>query len=127
MANLSPWPAETATATRRAALDALRKALGIGVTSAQGNTFDEEDLVLERLASTVSARVEVYAPSAPQQNRDEAVVRGVAWLKDTKGAMSDETVGPLSLKRPSNSASWFLHSGAASLLSTWKTRRAGAI
>lgn len=123
----SPWPAESATVTRRAALNALRKALSEGGTTAQGNAFDDKDLELERVASTVSARVESYAPDAPQQNRNEAVVRGVAWLNDTRGAERERGAGSIQIEpAPVNTASWFLHSGAAALLTRWKVRRGGA-
>ena len=124
---LSPWPS-TPMALRTATAE-LRTALGLGVNATVDPNFvyDAVDAEVQRLGASISARVEDYAPDAPDASKDEAVIRGAAWLRDTRGALSRETVGPLSIARPANSASWFLHSGAASLLTNWKIRRAGLI
>lgn len=121
---LSPWPASTMAL--RTATATLREALGLG-TNATGPNFayDDVDTKVQRLGAAVAARVEDYAPNAPQPSKDEAVIRGAAWLKDTVGAVGKSSVGPLSAEKPVNTASWFLHSGAAALLTRWKVRRGG--
>ena len=47
--------------------------------------YDETDVELQRIAAAVSAKVEEYAPGAPQSCRDEALVRGIVWLRGTAG------------------------------------------
>ena len=124
---LSPWPASTMAL--RTATATLREALGLGANAtADSNNFayDDVDAKVQRLGAAVAARVEDYAPNAPQPSKDEAVIRGSAWLKDTVGAVGKKSVGPLSAEVPVNTASWFLHSGAAALLTRWKVRRGGA-
>ena len=113
----------------RTATAILRSTLGLGANATVDPNFvyDEVDVGVQRLGAAVAARIEDYAPDAPDAAKDEGVVRGCAWLKDTRGAHSQQTVGPLSVERPSNSAAWFLHSGTASMLTRWKTRRAGII
>ena len=125
---LSPWPASTAAMTLQAATAELRAALGGAPNESNPFEYDALDRELQRLGASVSAQIEAYSPGAPQSCRDEALIRGVAWLRDTAGANRERGVGPLSIEpAPVNSASWFLHSGAAALLTRWKTRRAGAI
>ena len=122
---LSPWPASTMAL--RTATAALREALALGANATGSNfAYDEVDAKVQRLGAAVAARVEDYAPNAPQPSKDEAVIRGAAWLKDTVGAVGKKSVGPLSADVPVNTASWFLHSGAAALLTRWKVRRGGA-
>ena len=62
---LSPWP------------DPPDQALE--VLKAYGITGSDERLI--QIASMVSARVEKDVPAAPQSAKDEAVVRGVAYLR----------------------------------------------
>ena len=123
---LSPWPSSTAAVALRAATKTLRGTLGRGENTSDPFEFDDVDAEVQRLGAAVAARVEDYAPSAPQPAKDEAVIRGAAWLRDTRGAVSKESVGPLSVEHVTNTAAWFLHSGAASLLTRWKVRRGGA-
>ena len=122
---LSPWP-DTPVALQAATAE-LRVALGLGKNTSNPVVYDDRDVEVQRLGAAVALKVEDYAADAPDAAKDEAVVRGAAWLRDTRGAVSSSTVGPLSSERPSNSAAWFLHSGAASLLTRYKQRRAGAI
>ena len=125
---LSPWP--LAGPELQAATAVLRSELGLGTneTTAPSFAYDNVDRRVQRLGASVSARVEEYAPGAPQDVRDEALVRAAAWLQDTAGADRERGVGPLSIEpAPVNSGAWFLHSGCASLLTRWKQRRAGAI
>ena len=122
---LSPWP--TTPAALQVATGELRTALGLGTNTSNPFVYDDRDVEVQRLGAAVAARIEDYAPDGPQAAKDEAAIRAAAWLRDTKGAVSSSTVGPLSSERPSNSAAWFLHSGAASLLTRYKQRRAGVI
>ena len=80
-----------------------------------------------RLLEVVKLRVERYAPDAPTAMKNQSILRGIGWLKDSASPVSKETVGPLAIERTVNTASWFLSSGAASLLSPWKVRRGGAV
>ena len=125
---LSPWPASTmalrtATATLRAALG-----LGANATADPNFAYDDVDAKVQRLGAAVAAKVESYAPDVPQSCRDEAVIRAAAWLEDTQGAERPRGVGSITVEpAPMHTAPWFLHSGAAALLTRWKTRRAEAI
>ena len=124
---LTPWPASTMAL--RTATATLREALGLGANARAGSNnfaYDDVDAEVQCLGAAVSAKIEEYSPNAPQANRDEALVRAAAWLRDTRGAVSKESVGPLSVEHVTNTAAWFLHSGAASLLTRWKVRRGGA-
>ena len=106
----------TATAT-------LREAVG-----EQAGTGDALERNLQRTASAVSSRIEQYAPGAPQAAKDEALVRAVAWLLDTQGAERVDGVPGISMApAPAQSGPWFRSSGAMSLLSAFKVRRAGVI
>ena len=123
---MSPWP--NSTMALRTATATLREALGLGANAtANSNNFayDDVDAEVQRLGAAVAARVEEYAPHAPQPSKDEALIRGAAWLRDTRGAVPKKSVGPLSVEHVTNTASWFLHSGAAALLTRWKVRRGG--
>ena len=125
---LSPWP-QTAPELK-AATAFLRAALGEDANETADPTFayDDIDRRIQALGAAVSARVEEYAPCAPADARSEALIRGTAWLWQTEGAERVTAIGPLSSEAaPVNSAAWFLHSGASSLLTRWKQRRAGAI
>lgn len=122
---LTPWP-ETPAALATA-VAALRLALGEDANESDPFKDDEIDTELKRLGPTVAAHVEQYASGAPLAVRDEAVVRGVAWLRETRGAArfvsatSNLTMQP----SPTSSAAWFRNSGSAALLKPWRTRRAG--
>ena len=122
---LSPWP--TTPAALQTATAELRTALGLGTNTSNPFVYDARDAEVQRVAGAVSARIEEYANAAPDAAKDEALIRGCAWLRDTKGAIAEATVGPLTTTRPSNSAAWFLHAGCAALLTRWKIRRAGVI
>ena len=90
---LSPWP--TTPMAMRMATAELKMALGLGVNESNPIVYDSTDLEIRRLGGAVAARVEEYAPRAPDVVKDEAVIRGCAWLRDTRGAVSSSTVGPL--------------------------------
>ena len=142
---LSPFPAETAPAQLRAALDALRSVFRLSDTTAESGQYDELDRILQRTATAVSARVERYAPDAPTAVKSEAVVRAVAYLRDTQGAQREfqpdrnakarnlnptESTGFASTDwapAPEMSAGWFRRSGAMSLLSAWRVHGVGLV
>ena len=87
MALMTPWPSSpVALALATAAL--LDSVAALGEDENVSNPFvdDAIDTELKRLGSAVSARVEQYAASAPDSMRDEALIRAVAWLRDTVGA-----------------------------------------
>ena len=105
-------------------------------------TCDGVTITAERLAAETSAEIgrasrvlEVarrkvldYAPSAPGELLDEAVIRfGGYLLGSDYGAVRSEALGPKSAEYVTNHAAAFRNSGAAALLSAYKKRRAGSI
>ena len=123
---LTPWP-ETPAALRDA-VAALRQALGHEANASNPPVDDALDLELKRMGPAVAATVERYASQAPQATRDEAVVRGIAWLRDTRGAARMSGAGSINFQpAPTSSAAWFRNSGAAALLAPWRRRRAGVV
>ena len=80
-----------------------------------------------RVLAVATARVLKYAPSAPSEIHNEAVIRLAGYLAGSDyGGISEETVGPMTVKRPVNHAAMFRNSGAAGLLAPWRTHRAGS-
>ena len=67
--------------------------------------------ILERHKATAETLVESYAPNAPEAIKDEAAIRIAAWLFDAPPVQS-VTRSPL------------ITSGAASLLTRYRERRA---
>ena len=81
-----------------------------------------------RVLAVASARVLRYAPDAPDEIHNEAVIRLAGYLAQSDyGGISEETVGPMTVKRPVNHAAMFRNSGAAGLLAPWRTHRAGSV
>ena len=82
----------------------------------------------ERFLAVASALVERFAPSAPDEIQNEAVIRTAGWLHQTPAhsVMSAEA-GPLRTSFAAGQLSALRHSGGMSLLSPWKIRRAGSI
>lgn len=72
--------------------------------------------ILTRLQSSATSIVEGYAPDAPDDVKDEAMIRLAGYLYDGPAAPS--------MSRYANS---LVNSGAASLLSHWVQHRAGAV
>ena len=104
---------------------------GSGVTVTARQLADESTATLERatrvLAVAVRAVVD-YAPAAPAELLDEAVIRfGSYLLTSDVGAVRSETIGPLTVEHVVNHAAAFRNSGAAMLLTRYKIRRAGTI
>ena len=113
---LSPWP--TTPAAIQTATTALAAAVG-----------SSED-VAGRLGPVAAALVERYAGGAPGAVKDESVIRAAGWLHESKPGLADSKLSAGSAdiaKTFSPGLSALRHSGAMSLLSPWKVRRAGAI
>ena len=80
------------------------------------------------ILAAVGAMVERYAPGAPDAIKREAIIRAGGWLAGTpKDDIRDMSAGPLSSSHTPSMRACLRHSGAMSLLSPWKVRRAGAI
>ena len=125
-AALSPWPATTAVVAWKAAVARLRKELfpKAGAT-ADPDCPDDTDLKVARLGSVASARVEQFAPMAPQAVRDEAVIRFAGYLSTRASAV--RTFGTDSIRiefATSGQARPFVYSGARALLAPFVRRRA---
>ena len=121
-AALSPWPATTAAVAHAAAIARLRLYLGLR---------DSErcpDESVSAVGATASARVERYAPGAPQSARDEATIRFAGYLVQSNfGTIRQETLGPHTKEYVTAHANAWRNCGAAMVLSPWRVRRAGAI
>ena len=80
------------------------------------------------ILAAVGAMVDRYAPQAPDAIKREAIIRASGWLASTpKDDIRDLSAGPLSSSHTPSMRACLRHSGAMSLLSPWKVRRAGAI
>ena len=127
---MTPWPTSpVALALATAALlDSGQRLMRMQNVS---NPFvdDAIDTELKRLGSAVAARVELYAASAPDSIRDEALIRAVAWLRDTVGAERYGNLNEIGIApAPAASGNYFTASAARSrCLSPWRQRRAGTI
>ena len=108
---LSPWP--TTPAAIQAATTALATACGCS-----------ED-VAGRLGPVVAELVERYA-GAPAAVKSEAVIRAAGWLAGNKPGLRKVGVSNIDIEY-SGGQSALRHSGAMSLLSPFKIRRAGKI
>ena len=113
---LSPWPDDAVEVA--AALAEIRESVETSLN----------DTALKRLGAVASALVERYASAAPQTIRDEAVIRTLGWLasRPADSRMSQDAVGVSTSWSPGMTGA-LRHSGAMSLLSGFKIRRAGKI
>ena len=94
----------------------LAEAVGVGSPTAT------------RLLAVATALVERYALEAPDAISNEAVIRTAGWLAEQlSAAITSETEGDIRTSYAPTMQSALRHSGAMSLLSPWKIRRAGAI
>lgn len=119
---LVPFPAFTETEATATAIGDLTTALG---GSTNTGYYD-----LQRTARAVSARIQRYAPGAPQDVKDEALIRAVGWLLQSgkTGEVVSEGVGDKSQSYDVRVAQgWFRHSSAMSMLSPWRVRNAGLV
>ncbi len=81
-----------------------------------------------RVLRVASRTVLDYAPKAPTELLNEAVIRFAGYLLGSDyGTVRKETVGPFDTEYVTNHAAAFRNSGAAALLTRYKRRRAGAI
>ena len=82
----------------------------------------------ERLLPVVAELVENYAEHAPESVQNESAIRCAGYLaQQPSDARRSTTVGGVSSSWAATHTSALRHSGAMSLLSPWKVRRAGAI
>ncbi|MCY4360808.1 MAG: hypothetical protein OXE42_01285 [Gammaproteobacteria bacterium] len=121
---LSPWP--TTPAALATAISTLKDAIQPGASNAE----------IERLGAVASARVEQYAPGAPDPIKTEAVILFSGYLLESaragygvKRGDSTDLNGHVSVSGDyvTNHGAGFRNCSAAALLSPWKVRRAGAI
>ena len=123
---MTPWP--TSPVALALATAALRVALDEDANESNPFVDDAIDTELKRLGSAVASRVQQYAASAPDSIRDEALIRAVAWLRDTVGAERYGNLNEIGIApAPAASGNYFTASAARSLLSPWRQRRAGTI
>ena len=115
-ASVEPRRRRRMAVTVEQAAVALR--VSVDQTDLAGGGPDNRSRVL-RLLSVAQATVERHAPGAPEDVRDEAVIRTTAWLFDSVGFGAGEA-------RVLNTSGALSKSGAASLLRPWRTHRAGA-
>lgn len=109
---LSPWP--TTPAAVQAATTAL--AAAVGCSEAVGC----------RLGPAVAELVQQYASGAPAAIKTESVIRCAGWLYASKPGLRKVGISSLDLEF-SGGQSALRNSGAMSLLSAFKVRRAGKI
>ena len=83
-----------------------------------------------RLLSVASALVNDYCPEAPEPIANESVLMVAGWLwgsGSSRGSIRSEGAGPLRITYNSEQKNALKHSGAESLLSPFKVRRAMVI
>ena len=115
---LSPWPASTATVARANAIACLKSEIDSSMADTTAN----------RIGGTAAALVERYASNAPQAIKNEAVIRCSGWLYEAPSSgIRSQSIGPMSIDFTPSMQSALRHSGAMSLLSPFKIRRAGTI
>ena len=85
--------------------------------------------VAERLLPVGQAMVARYAPDAPVEMRNEAIIRYAGYLAQTRQhGLTKISVKDIDIEFSERShAAAFQHSGAKALLSPWRVRRGGVI
>ena len=126
---LSPWPDRSSSPVAwPAAVRQLAASLNQSVPATGSLTDDPPSIRLDQLASMVSARVEKEAPGAPQEARDEAIVRAVGYLLQAgSGAIRSKSVDVLEVEYTPSNIRWFYNCGASSILAPWYAPRGGII
>ena len=82
----------------------------------------------DRLHPVGVALVERFAPAAPVPIQNEAAIRCAGWLAERPNSnLQSERFGDVEVSFAVGQLSALRHSGGMSLLSPWKTRRAGRI
>ena len=104
------------------------KALG-GIAALTRDVLDADDEAKERRAVETAAELCCrFAPDAPDTVMREAIARCAGWLADAPSEnLTAERVGELHAEYAAGQIGALRHSGAMSVLSPWKARRAGAI
>ena len=124
MADLVPWPSDSA-----AAITTLRSHLRFGDVESDSPDIDSR---LELLGSAAAELVQRFAPNAPQALKDVGCVRCVQYLIGRTGdaaASNRDSLGDASHERtwlPSMTGC-LRASGAMSLLSAWRKRTLGVV
>ena len=116
---LSPFPSTAMTSQRPAAVACIK------ATIAGGSSLTDDRAAA--LGEAGSAMVERFAPDAPQAIRNEAVIRAVGWMHARRpNPLQAITTGNLRLDHRERfySPDAMRNSGARSLLTPWRTRRA---
>ena len=117
LAVLSPFPAATATVTRAAAITCIKASIAGGASLGDDRAA--------ALGEAASAQVERFAPDAPQASKNEAVIRLAGWLHGRRPQpLRTVTTGSLTMDFGMPATSAFRSSGARSLLTPWRVRRA---
>lgn len=103
--------------------------MAVTLTAAElAEAIHAEAAVAGRLLPVVAEMVQRYAPDAPAVIQNEAAIRAAGYLADQPAdARRSETTGSVSTSWAATHTSALRHSGAMSLLSPYKARRAGAI
>ena len=100
----------------------------VTITAAELATATGADAdTAERLLPVARRVVLDYAPAAPTELLNEAVVRFAGYLAGDFGAVRSEGIGELSVEYAMNHAAAFRNCGAAGLLTRYKVRRGGSI
>ena len=83
---------------------------------------------LERIAEVAVTLCHRFAPNAPDAVLKEAAARTAAYLfQMPRGNITTERVGDMEAQYAPHRMAALRHSGAMSILSPWKSRRAGVI
>ena len=126
---LSPWPARTQVAGWKAATLRLRKILFPGApANPTPDCPDEIDLKASRLGMACAARIESFAPSAPQEVKDETLIRFCGYsMMQPRPLRSTTTMGLTLDFAVSGMQRPFVASGARAALAPWRRARARAV
>ena len=105
--------------------------MAITVTAAVIATELDIDLTTAtRLLSVASELVNDYCDTCPEPIANESVLMVAGWLwgnGSSRGSIRSESAGPIRITYSSEQKNALKHSGAESLLSGWKVRRAMVI
>ena len=91
-------------------------------------TLGVDTATATRVLAAASALITRYAPAAPETIQNEAALRCAGWLAQAPSSgVRRESAGPLDVSYSPLATGALRSSGAMSLLSQWKVRRAGVI
>jgi len=127
-AAVPPAAAPDAAAVRAARLAAVNTAMGIGTGGHVGGGAKAVDSSLDYAVALVERYLGADAATTPEPILQEAITRIVGHgLQSQTAAVTQDTIGPRSTSSPDDRRGLLKRSGAESLLSPWKTRRAGVV